>query len=190
MGVTSGVSQSDHPANAHPSTKEIGHGRRESVNIFLAVVERMSRYMECLAGVALISIMLLTVADVTSRLFGHPIVGTYEMVGLGGAVVIGFALPITSWLRGHIFVDFFIQSLSPLVKSIFDVGTRAVSFGLFVLIGTNLLSYAGDLYKSGEVTLTRQLPFYPIAYGIGLCCFIQCLVLAADVVKIAGGRYE
>ena len=124
------------------------------------------------------------------RIFGRPIEGTYELVGLGGAVVIGFALPITSWLRCHIFVDFFIQSLSAFWKAVFDVGTRAFSFGLFVLIGYNLLLYAGELYKSGEVTATRQLPFYPVAFGIGFCCFIQCLVLIADVVKIAGGRYE
>jgi TRAP-type C4-dicarboxylate transport system permease small subunit len=160
------------------------------MGVFMNVVERLSKYMECLAGAALVFIMLLTVADVTSRIFGHPIVGTYEMVGLGGAIVIGFALPITSWLRGHIFVDFFICGMSPRLKGIFDVTTRIVSFGLFVLIGLNLLSYAGDLYRSGEVTLTRQLPFYPVAYGIGLCCFIECLVLICDVVKVAGGRYE
>jgi TRAP-type C4-dicarboxylate transport system permease small subunit len=160
------------------------------MGVFLSITERLSKYMECLAGVALVFIMLLTVADVTLRIFGHPIVGTYEMVGLGGAIVIGFALPITSWLRGHIFVDFFIGSMSPRLKASFDVATRIVSFGLFVLIGLNLLFYAGDLYKSGEVTLTRQLPFYPVAYGIGLCCFIECLVLVSDIVKVAGGRYE
>ena len=160
------------------------------MEVFLSITQRLSRYMEWIAGGALIIIMLITVADVAMRLFGRPVVGTYEMVGLGGAVVIGFALPITSWLRCHIFVDFFIQTLSAFWKGVFDVGTRVFSFALFVLIGYNLLLYAGELYKSGEVTATRQLPFYPVAFGIGFCCFIQCLVLIADVVKIAGGRYE
>lgn len=160
------------------------------MEVFLSITQRLSRYMEWIAGGALIFIMLITVADVAMRLFGRPVVGTYEMVGLGGAVVIGFALPITSWLRCHIFVDFFIQTLSAFWKGVFDVGTRVFSFALFVLIGYNLLLYAGELYKSGEVTATRQLPFYPVAFGIGFCCFIQCLVLISDVVKIAGGRYE
>jgi TRAP-type C4-dicarboxylate transport system permease small subunit len=160
------------------------------MEVFLSITQRLSRYMQWIAGGALIFIMLLTVADVALRLCGRPIEGTYELVGLGGAVVVGFALPITSLLRCHIFVDFFIQSLSAFWKGVFDVGTRVFSFALFVLIGYNLLLYAGELYKSGEVTATRQLPFYPVAFGIGFCCFIQCLVLIADVVKIAGGRYE
>jgi TRAP-type C4-dicarboxylate transport system permease small subunit len=160
------------------------------MEVFLSIVQRLSKYMQWIAGAALIFIMLLTVADVALRLFGHPIEGTYELVGLGGAVVIGFALPVTSLLRCHIFVDFFIQSMSAFWKGVFDVGTRALSFGLFVLIGYNLLLYAGELYNSGEVTATRQLPFYPVAFGIGFCCFIQCLVLIGDVIKIAEGRYE
>ena len=160
------------------------------MEVFHSIVQRLCRYMQWIAGGALIFIMLLTVADVALRLFGRPIVGTYEMVGLGGAVVIGFALPITSFLRCHIFVDFFIQGLSAFWKGVFDIGTRVFSFGLFVLIGYNLLLYAGELFKSGEVTATRQLPFYPVAFGIGFCCFIQCLVLVSDVLKVAGGRYE
>ncbi len=157
------------------------------MQVFLSITQRLSRYMQWIAGAALIFIMLLTVADVALRIFGRPIVGTYEMVGLGGAVVIGFALPITTWLRSHIFVDFFIQSLSAFWKGVFDICTRALSFGLFVLIGYNLLLYAGELYKSGEVTATRQLPFYPVAFGIGFCCFIQCLVLHCRYRENSGG---
>ncbi len=157
---------------------------------FTGIVEKLSKLMQVIAGVALVFIMLLTVSDVTLRLFGHPIVGTFEMVALGGAIVIGFAIPITSFLRGHIFVDFLIQKFPSPIKGTFNVVTRLLAMGLFVLIGYNLFLYAGELYRSGEVTLTRQLPFYPIAYGLGVCCFIQCLVLITDLVKIFGGKYE
>jgi TRAP-type C4-dicarboxylate transport system permease small subunit len=157
---------------------------------FIGIVERLSKLMQAVSGVALVCIMLLTVADVTLRLFGHPIVGTFEMVGLGGAIIIGFAIPITSFLRGHIFVDFLVQKFPSPIKAAFNVCTRLLAMGMFVLIGYNLILYAGELYKSGEVTLTRQLPFYPIAYGLAVCCFIQCLVLVVDIVKISGGKYE
>ena len=36
---------------------------------------------------------LLTLVDVILRGFKRPIVGTYELVALAGAVVIGFSLP-------------------------------------------------------------------------------------------------
>jgi len=41
-----------------------------------------------------------------------------------------------------------------------------------------------------EVSLTLQMPFYPVAYGIGVCCFIQCLVMVCDIVKISGGKFD
>jgi TRAP-type C4-dicarboxylate transport system permease small subunit len=157
---------------------------------FQNVVLRLSNWMHVVAGIALTFIMLLTVSDVVLRLFGHPIVGTFELVGLGGAVVIGFGIPITSWNRGHIFVDFMINWFSPKVRDGFNVVTRLVSIGLFILVGWNLFVLGNDLLKSGEVTLTRQLPFYPVAYGLGICCFIQCLVLICDLAKISGGKYE
>lgn len=156
----------------------------------LGIVERLSKWMAFLSGVSLTFIMLLTVSDVVLRFFGHPIVGTFEIVGLFGAVVIGFSVPSTSWTRGHIFVDFFIQGWEEGPKNAINVITRLVSIVLFILIGWNLFIYAYELYKSGEVSLTRQIPFYPVAYGLGVCCFIECLVLICDIVKVFGGKYE
>jgi TRAP-type C4-dicarboxylate transport system permease small subunit len=154
------------------------------------ITEKLSKAMNVVAGFALTFIMLLTVSDVILRLFGHPIVGTFEVVGLGGAVIIGFGIPITSYMRGHIFVDFFYQKFSKKGQNVFNVITRLTSIALFAIIAYNLFVYATELYKSGEVTLTRHLPFYPIAYGLGVCCFIECLVLVVDLVKIAEGKYE
>ncbi len=157
---------------------------------FFGVVERLSKWMQAIAGVALAFIMFLTVADVAMRLFGHPIVGTFELVALGGAVVIGFGVPITSWLGGHIFVDFFIDWFSKKVQNAFNIATRCIGIGLFLLIGWNLFKLGMDLYRSGEVTSTRQLPFYPVAYGLGVCCLVQCLVLFCDILKVAGEKHE
>ena len=128
--------------------------------------------------------------DVILRALKMPIVGTYELVAFSGAVVIGFAVPLTSWLRGHIFVDFFILRFSQKVRNIFNITTRCLVIFLFFLIGWNLIKYGMDLQKSGEVSLTLQMPFYPVAYGVALCCFVQCLVLICDVIKIFGGKYE
>jgi TRAP-type C4-dicarboxylate transport system permease small subunit len=160
------------------------------MGILYGIVERLSKWMQAVAGAALTFIMLLTVADVVLRLFGRPIVGTFEMVSKGGAIVIGFAIPITSWLRGHIFVDFFYQKCPKVVQNTMNVATRLVGIGLFFLIGWQLFGMGVDLYRSGEVTLTRQIPFYPLAYGLGVCSFIECLVLICDIGKIAGGQYE
>ena len=62
--------------------------------------------------------MLITVVDVILRFFSKPITGTYELVFLGGAVVIGCAIPRTSWEGGHVNVDFAIEYLPGMFKKI------------------------------------------------------------------------
>jgi len=93
-------------------------------------------------------------------------------------------------MRGHIFVDFFYQKCPKKAQDILNAFTRLLGIVLFFLIGWNLFKVGVELFRSGEVTLTRQLPFYPIAYGLGVCCFIQCLVLVCDIFKIMEGKYE
>jgi TRAP-type C4-dicarboxylate transport system permease small subunit len=160
------------------------------MNGFLNKINGLSRFFNVIAGISLTFLMLLTVMDVILRALKRPIVGTYELVAFSGAVVIGFAVPLTSWLRGHIFVDFFILRFSQKVRNIFNITTRCLVIVLFFLIGWNLIKYGMDLQKSGEVSLTLQMPFYPVAYGVAVCCFVQCLVLICDVIKIFGGKYE
>lgn len=157
---------------------------------FLNIIKGISRLMSVIAGIALTSIVILTVLDVVLRSFRKPILGTYELVAFTGAVVIGFAVPYTSWARAHIFVDFFILKFSKMGRNIFHVSTRLLGIALFFLAGWNLIKMAMDLQKSGEVSLTLQMPFYPVAYGLAVAFFIQCLVLFCDILKIIGGKYE
>ena len=157
---------------------------------FLDTVRGVSRFLNIIAGISLTFLMFLTVSDVILRTFRRPIVGTYELVAFSGAVAIGFSLPFTSWIRAHIFVDFFIMKFSKKVQNVFNIGTRCLVLVLFYMIGWNLFKYALDLRKSGEVSPTLQIPFYPVAFGLGICCLIQCLVMVCDIVKIFGGEYE
>jgi TRAP-type C4-dicarboxylate transport system permease small subunit len=157
---------------------------------FLNKVKRISQYLNVIAGISLTFLMLLTITDVILRMFKKPVVGTYELVAFSGAVVIGFSMPLTSYVRQHIFVDFFILKFSQKGRNIFNIATRCLVIALFLLIGWNMFKYARDLQKSGEVSLTLQLPFYPFAYGVGVCCFILCLVFVCDIIKIYKGEYE
>ncbi len=157
---------------------------------FLNKIQGLSRFLNIIAGISLTFLMILTVMDVILRILKRPIVGTYELVAFAGAVVIGFAVPLTSWVRGHVFVDFFVLKFSKTGRNIFNITTRCLVVILFFLIGWNLIKYGMDLQKSGEVSLTLQMPFYPVAYGVAVCCFVQCLVMICDIVKIFGGEYE
>jgi len=157
---------------------------------FLKAVKSISRLLNIIAGASLIFLMVLTVVDIALRGIKRPVVGAYELVAFAGAVVIGFSMPMTSWFRSHVYVDFLILKFSRKARNAFNVATRVLVIGLFVVIGLNLIKYGIDLRKSGEVSLTLQVPFYPIAYGLGICCFVQCLVMVCAIIKIFGGEYE
>ncbi len=157
---------------------------------FLDAVKGTSTVLSAVAGAALAALMLLTVADVVLRIFGRPIVGTYELVAIGGALAIGLSLPLTSWVRGHIYVDSFIERLPRTARLLLVVTTRLLVIGLFFLVGWNLVRYAGALRAAGEVTPTLRVPFYPVVFGVGVSCFVECIVMIADIVKALRGANE
>ncbi|OGP54434.1 MAG: hypothetical protein A2Y65_09630 [Deltaproteobacteria bacterium RBG_13_52_11] len=156
----------------------------------LNTVKGVSSFLNIIAGVALTFLMCLTIADVILRFFRRPIVGTYELVAFSGAVGIGFALPLTSWARQHIFVDFVIMKFSRKVKDAFNVATRCLVIALLLLVSWNMFKFGQTLQNAGEVSPTLQIPFYPIAYAVGVCFFILCLVFVCDIIKISGGEYD
>ena len=157
---------------------------------FLDKVWKLSRLINFIAGSSLAFIMFLTVADIILRSFRRPIIGTYDIVTFSGAVVIGFSLPFTSWMRGHVYTDFLILRFSQRIRNVINISTRCLGIGLFSMIGWNLIKYGMDLKKAGEVSHTLTMPFYPVACALGICCFIQCLVLLCDILRIFGRKYE
>jgi TRAP-type C4-dicarboxylate transport system permease small subunit len=132
------------------------------------------------AAGAIVIMMLLTCADVVLRLFGHPILGTYEMVGFLGTVIIAFALAYTSIERGHIAVEILMDRLPAKIQSIVEGFNNLIGAGLFLLIAWQSSIYAWDLKTSGEVSLTLAIPTYPFVYGIAAGCALLALVLTAE----------
>jgi len=160
------------------------------MRLYLRAVGGLSRGFAVIGAASLILVMALTILDVILRAFGRPIIGTYEMVALGGGVAIGFSLPFSSWMKDHVMVDFFVSGLARGPRVAFRTATRVLAIGFFALLGWNLLRFGADLRMNGEVSPTLQIPFYPVAWGLGICSFVQCLVLLADILKAFGGIDE
>lgn len=133
--------------------------------------------------------LLFTLLDVVLRAFGKPIVGDYEVISFLGAVVVGFAIPYTSLLKGHVFVDFLIEKLPKNVGDTMRVATRILVIALFLWMSWNFVVMSVDLIKSKEVTPVFRLPYYPISFGLAFACIIQCLVLVSQIKEIVGGRH-
>jgi TRAP-type C4-dicarboxylate transport system permease small subunit len=158
----------------------------------LNITKKCSKFLNAVGGVILVLMMLLTVLDVILRYLGKPITGTYELMGFSGALVIGFAIAQASLDDAHVSVDILTDRLSPLRKKLLLVVTKLIGLILFALIGWALFMKGHDLYRTGEVSLTLRVPYYPVAYGLSLCSFVECLVLLSDILRtlFAGGDHE
>ncbi len=142
-----------------------------------------SGWFNYVAGAAVIVMTLLTCADVILRLVGSPIPGTYELVGFLGAVIISFAMAYTSLQRGHVAVEMIYEKLPPRAQCVIDSAGSLTGAALFGMIAWQSAVYGVDLRRSGEVSLTLQMPLYPIVCGIAFGCGLLALVLLADFIK-------
>lgn len=151
--------------------------------IILALAEKAN----WVSAIAVMLMMLLTVLDVVLRFFRIPIPGTYEIVGLLGALAISFALGYTSMEKGHIAVDFLVQKFSEKARNVVTVFNNLAAIIFFSLAAWQSVLYALGLRKVGEVSLTLQVPTWPFVMGIAAGCILLCLVLLVEVTRTLRG---
>jgi TRAP-type C4-dicarboxylate transport system permease small subunit len=152
-------------------------------SIFSAT-KRLSRYMYWISGVALACLMFLTVSDVTLRVFDRPITGVYDFTMLLGGVIIGFAIPLSTWKGAHVHMGFFIEAIPRnWRKSILPI-THGLGIFLFLLLGWRLIMYGVKLYQQGEVSLTMHIPLYPVVLGIGISCLITAVIILEQLAAL------
>lgn len=151
---------------------------------FFALTTALSTYLYWISGVALGCIILITVADVILRMFNHPITGVYDITCACAGVVVGLALPLTTWKKAHVYLDFLIDRGSRTLKRILTAITACLGIFLFLAFAWEFLTYGIRLYQVGEVTGTVYIPLFPFALGIGVSFLINALVLLGQWVAI------
>jgi len=134
-----------------------------------------------IAAMAIVAMMSLTCADVILRMFRRPIAGSYEIVSLLGAIAVSFAVAHTLAERGHVAVSLIVQLFPKRLQGIIESIISIFGIILFGLIAWQSVLYGMDCQRSGEVSLTLELPFYPVIYGVALCAVVVCLVLLVDL---------
>ena len=148
---------------------------------FVKCFKTVGTWMNFASGAIAFLMMMLTVTDVVGRYFGKPIIGTYELVSIIGATVIGLAIPKTSLDRGHVCIDLLTDKSSEGVKNTLFVLTRIPGIALFVVLTSFLFLKGYTLSKSGQVSPILQLSYYYLIWLLACCCLIECLVLVADI---------
>jgi len=154
-------------------------------SFFEQAVTGLSSVFNMVASAALVLMMVLSCADIFMRyLFNSPITGTYDIVGLSGAVLASFAMPYTMLKKGHVAVEILIQSLSRGKQLVVESFSHLLGISLFLVLVWQAILLSRDMKAAGEVTPTLLLPFYPIVYCMAICFFGLSLAILVNLLHV------
>jgi TRAP-type C4-dicarboxylate transport system permease small subunit len=126
---------------------------------------------------------LLICADVLGRMLKHPVVGTYDLVGLLNGVVVAFAMAYTYAIKGHVSVELLTLRLPPRVQAVLGAFVSLMSLFFFAILIWQIVAYGTGVLRSGEASMTVGIPLYPFVYGIALGLVPLCLLILMDFIK-------
>jgi TRAP-type C4-dicarboxylate transport system permease small subunit len=158
---------------------------KQTFNNFVSIVASIARWLNWIAGVSLMLMVVLVVADICGiKLFKTPVPGGIEIVSLLSVVAISFAIAQTQIAHGHIEVEMLVTRLPKMAQKVISSFVHCFGILLFVILGLKSFSYGQALQSSGEVSMTLQIPFYPFVWGMGFCCLVVALVLVTQMIKM------
>ena len=147
------------------------------------ISEVLNKLLTFLGGLFLVVMIVLTCANILTRLVWVPIIGTFELMGFFGAMVTAFALGYTQVKRGHIAVDVLVNTFPEKVKKTLTQVSNAVCCCFFVIAAWQIAVKANTLMETGEVTETLQMIYYPFTYAVAFGCLVLALTLFAELVR-------
>jgi len=151
---------------------------------FLDKISRsLNQILIWIAGVFLAAMILLTCANISSRLVWLPVKGTFELMGYFGAVVTAFALGYTQIKRGHIAVTILVDRFSEKTRKVLTDINNIICMLFFALAAWQSGKYATTLLKAGEITETLRIIYYPFTYGVALGFALLSLAFVMEILK-------
>ena len=152
-----------------------------------------NRMLVFIGGACLVGMICLTCANILFRLTWVPIQGAFELMGLFGAVVTGFALGPTQRQKGHICADVLVNTFPANIQRMLRALGNLIGLAFFAILAWQTFKIGVILYTSGEVTETLRIIYYPFTFAVALGCADMMLVLFTDFLKAvsigkAGGR--
>jgi TRAP-type C4-dicarboxylate transport system permease small subunit len=153
----------------------------------MAGVIKVDNLLYIIAAIVLSLMIILTAFDVVLRNFGHPITGSMEIIQYGGSLVFGFSIPYGTWLGAQVIVDLLTGKLSSRNRQILSAITRCIGIFLFLFIAYHFFMYGLDVKRTGELTASFKIPYYPFCFAISFSFLFQTFTIMCDLIKTVKG---
>ena len=141
-----------------------------------------------LAGISMILMVVLVVANTLLRSFHVPIQGTSEIVGWLGAVTIAFALGYTQLEKGHVFIDMLVEKFPKALQKIIEILVSLVNTFFSAMISWQLIKYGINVMKTVQLSQTLQVAFYPLIFAVSIGFMGLTFVFFTEFLKHVTGR--
>lgn len=151
---------------------------------FSNTIKKMSDISDKIAGVFVILVMLMVVANVLLRAaFNSPLKGTFEIVSLLTAVAVALGLAQCALAKGHIAVEFILKYLPKKIQGFVNTFNDFAGFVFWGISTVFILKYGFTMMERGLVTATSEIPVYPFIFLIGIGFLILSLALSVEFVE-------
>ena len=118
--------------------------------------------MHWAAGIALLVILALTVADITGRsAFNSPVPGTVEVTSMLLVVVVFFAVAHSEDMGDHITIDLIYERLGDRARFVLDTLADLFGIAVLALMSFQLYHFALRNVDSGAETPVLDWPIWP-----------------------------
>ena len=145
-------------------------------------MEKVNNLFIKIGGAALLTAMLVAVANMILRPLGLPITGSFEIMGFASAVIAACGLASAQDKRSHIAVDILFRSFPKPLKRIFAATGYLMCSAFFALSAWRLVQMARNFMATGEVSETLRIPFYPVVAFVALGLLLLAITLLRDAI--------
>ena len=154
------------------------------INSIYGMLKKIFAKTDLLAGICFFAVMILILANIIMRkVFGLPITGTFELVGLLTATGLGFALANCELNDGNIAMSIITDRLSRGAQRFISAIVHLISLGFVTMVGWRMFVYGSSALNRGLVSSTASMPIYPFIFLLGVNVFCLWMVLAFKLSK-------
>ncbi len=153
-------------------------------------IRHFNTFMHYVAGVALVGLLALTVADITGRTaFNNPVPGTVEVTALVLVAVVFLGLAHSEDRGDHITVDLLYVRVGKRFKTVLDVIADVLSVIVIGLMAYQLYQFALRQQDSGAESPVLQWPVWPFVVIAALGALGYAVSIFLKLVLRALGEY-
>ncbi len=150
----------------------------------------LQKVLLAVAAFFLLAMVGITCADILLRLFAKPLPGVFELMGFSGALVAACSLAYTQRKKDHLAVDILTSLFPKPVQKVLDIVNRFTCMLFCAAAAWQIAKLATTLMKTGEVTETLRIVFYPFTYGVAAGFGLLTFVFFIELLKILFGCTE